>query len=78
MRGDENDHVDPRLLADENASFGTPADLFIIPDHYVFRMWNHFSASANTIFRKSASARPILAWYTFNCASNDEKGWLAL
>ncbi len=31
-------HVDPRLLADENASFGTPADLFIIPDHYVFRM----------------------------------------
>jgi glucuronate isomerase len=31
-------HVDPRLLADEQATFGTPADLFIIPDHYVFRM----------------------------------------
>src|SRR5512136_3419649 len=31
-------HVDPRLLADENATFGSPADLFIIPDHYVFRM----------------------------------------
>jgi glucuronate isomerase len=31
-------HVDPRLLADENATFGTPADLLIIPDHYVFRM----------------------------------------
>ena len=31
-------HVDPRLFADEHASFGTPADLFIIPDHYVFRM----------------------------------------
>jgi glucuronate isomerase len=31
-------HVDPRLFADENASFGTPADLLIIPDHYVFRM----------------------------------------
>lgn len=31
-------HVDPKLLADENASFGTPADLLIIPDHYVFRM----------------------------------------
>lgn len=31
-------HVDPKLLADENASLGTPADLFIIPDHYVFRM----------------------------------------
>jgi len=31
-------HVDPRLLADEKASFGSAADLFIIPDHYVFRM----------------------------------------
>jgi glucuronate isomerase len=31
-------HVDPRLLADRDATFGTPADLLIIPDHYVFRM----------------------------------------
>ncbi len=31
-------HVDPRLLADEDATFGTPAELFVIPDHYVFRM----------------------------------------
>ena len=31
-------HVDPRLFADEDATFGTPTDLFIIPDHYVFRM----------------------------------------
>jgi glucuronate isomerase len=31
-------HVDPRLLAGEDATFGTPAELFIIPDHYVFRM----------------------------------------
>lgn len=31
-------HVDPALLANEKATFGTPADLFIIPDHYVFRM----------------------------------------
>jgi len=31
-------HVDPRLFSDENASFGTPTDLLIIPDHYVFRM----------------------------------------
>ncbi len=31
-------HVDPRLFADPNHSLGTPADLFIIPDHYVFRM----------------------------------------
>jgi len=31
-------HVDPRLFVDEGATFGTPADLLIIPDHYVFRM----------------------------------------
>jgi glucuronate isomerase len=31
-------HVDPRLFADPNATFGTPADLFVIPDHYVTRM----------------------------------------
>lgn len=31
-------HVDPRLFADPQATFGTPADLFIIPDHYVTRM----------------------------------------
>jgi len=31
-------HVDPRLLADENASFGTPADLLVLSDHYVFRL----------------------------------------
>lgn len=31
-------HVDPRLFADEHAKFGTPTELFIIPDHYVFRM----------------------------------------
>jgi glucuronate isomerase len=30
-------HVDPSLFA-EDAPLGTPADLFIIPDHYVFRM----------------------------------------
>lgn len=31
-------HVDPRMFADPNYEFGTPVDLLIIPDHYVFRM----------------------------------------
>jgi len=31
-------HVDPALFVDEGGSFGTPAELLIIPDHYVFRM----------------------------------------
>jgi glucuronate isomerase len=31
-------HVDPALLSDPGARFGSPADLLIIPDHYVFRL----------------------------------------
>jgi glucuronate isomerase len=31
-------HVDPRMFAEPNYSFGTPADLLLIPDHYIFRM----------------------------------------
>lgn len=31
-------HVNPQLFADEDATFGTPTEMFIIPDHYVFRM----------------------------------------
>ena len=32
-------HVDPRLFADPDYQFGTPTELFIIPDHYIFRMF---------------------------------------
>jgi glucuronate isomerase len=31
-------HVDARMFADLNYSFGTPTDLLLIPDHYIFRM----------------------------------------
>lgn len=31
-------HVDPRVFADPDYSFGTPTDALLIPDHYVFRM----------------------------------------
>jgi len=31
-------HVDPRLFSDPNFSFGSPTELLIIPDHYIFRM----------------------------------------
>lgn len=31
-------HVDPKLFASEDVSFGTPVDLLILPDHYVLRM----------------------------------------
>src|SRR5262249_41998027 len=31
-------HVDPRVFANPDYDFGTPTDLLLIPDHYVFRM----------------------------------------
>ena len=31
-------HVDPRLFADPDYNFGSPTELLLIPDHYVFRM----------------------------------------
>ena len=31
-------HVDPRIFADPDYQFGSPVDLLIIPDHYIFRM----------------------------------------
>ncbi|CAN5893464.1 glucuronate isomerase [soil metagenome] len=31
-------HVPPQLLADPNATLGNPAELFVIPDHYILRM----------------------------------------
>jgi glucuronate isomerase len=31
-------HVEPRLFANENATFGTSADLLLIPDHYICRV----------------------------------------
>ncbi len=31
-------HVNPRLFADPDYRFGSPVDLLIIPDHYIFRM----------------------------------------
>jgi glucuronate isomerase len=31
-------HVDPRILAAPTYDWGTPVDLLLIPDHYIFRM----------------------------------------
>lgn len=31
-------HVNPAIFIDPNYSFGSPVDLLIIPDHYIFRM----------------------------------------
>jgi glucuronate isomerase len=67
-------HVDPRLLADPDATFGTPADLFITPDHYILRMLhsqgipledlgvpNRDEPAARSITARSITARFITA-----------------
>ena len=32
-------HVDPKLFANDSPGFGTPSDLLVIPDHYIFRLF---------------------------------------
>ncbi len=63
-------HVDPRLFADPNYSFGTPVDLLLIPDHYIFRMlysqgilWKRWAFRARTAARSKQDHRKI--WQIF-------------
>ena len=54
-------HVSPRLFADPQASFGNPAELFIQPDHYVFRMLYSQGIPLERLgIRPNAEGRPAL------------------
>jgi glucuronate isomerase len=58
-------HVDPRLLADPDAIFGSPAELFVIPDHYVLRMLHSQGISLEALGvrprdRAAAAAGPAI------------------
>lgn len=52
-------HVDPRLFSDEKASFGSPADLLIIPDHYVFRMLYSQGIALDRVGVPRTSGKPV-------------------
>jgi glucuronate isomerase len=52
-------HIDPWLLADENATFGSPAELLIIPDHYVFRMLYSQGVSMESLGVPRADGGPV-------------------
>jgi glucuronate isomerase len=63
-------HVDPRLLSDENATFGTPTEMLIIPDHYVFRMLYSQGISLESLGIPRADGGPVeedhrKIWQTF-------------
>jgi len=63
-------HVDPHLFADEDATFGTPAELLIIPDHYVFRMLYSQGIALESLGVPRADGGPVeqdhrKIWQTF-------------
>lgn len=52
-------HVAPALLADPQARFGSPAELLIIPDHYVFRMLYSQGVSLEELGVPSQDGTPV-------------------
>ncbi len=63
-------HIDLDLFADEDAVFGTPADLLIIPDHYVFRLLYSQGVSLESLGVPRVDGDPVeqdhrRIWQTF-------------
>ena len=52
-------HVEARLFSDPVASFGSPADLFIIPDHYITRMLFSQGIPLESLGVASVNGEPI-------------------
>ena len=52
-------HVQARLFSDPAASFGSPADLFIIPDHYITRMLYSQGIPLESLGVPSLDGRPV-------------------
>ena len=51
-------HVDPQLFADPNYQFGSPAELLIVPDHYVLRMLYSQGISLDAMGRPKSDGTP--------------------
>ena len=52
-------HVDPALLADPQARLGSPAELFVIPDHYVTRMLHSQGSALADLGVPSRDGTPV-------------------
>jgi glucuronate isomerase len=63
-------HVDPRLFADPDYQFGSPVELLLVPDHYIFRMLysQGIDMAALAVPEKDGTAEPANhrhAWQLF-------------
>lgn len=52
-------HVPPTLLADPDALLGTPAELFVIPDHYVFGLLHGRGVPMETLGVPTRDGTPV-------------------
>jgi Glucuronate isomerase len=52
-------HVDPRWLAVPHHTWGSPVDLLIIPDHYIFRMLYSQGISLEALGIPRRDGRPV-------------------
>ena len=52
-------HVDPRLLAASHYEWGTPVDLLIVPDHYIFRMFYSQGIALETLGIPRKDGEPV-------------------
>ena len=59
-------HVDPRLFADSNYQYGSPVDLLIIPDHYIFRMLYSQGISLDELGIPTQTSAPNASGGDFN------------
>ena len=57
-------HVDPTILQEDRA-FTDPADLLIVPDHYVLRLLHGFGIPLEDLGRGDSSASPREIWRRF-------------
>jgi glucuronate isomerase len=63
-------HVEPRLFSDPGYTFGSPVDLLIIPDHYIFRMLYSRGIPLETLGIPTQDGTPVETdqrkiWQTF-------------
>jgi glucuronate isomerase len=63
-------HVDPKLFADPDYRFGSPTEMFLIPDHYIFRMLYSQGVSMESVAIPRRDGGPVemdhrKAWQVF-------------